>query len=148
MKPRKTWVVVADGALARLFERGEGGNLVQIADGVMEGSRELARDVEADRQGRSYESSGAARHAIEPKTDARTKIEEAFIDRVVERLETAERGGAFERLVVVAAPHALGQIRRRLPERLAAMVVATVDKDLTKADLGHVGRAVAEVADL
>lgn len=149
MKPKRTWVVVADGAAARFFARAEDeARLVQIPDGVLAGERGTASDLEADRPGRSYESATTARHAVEPHTSARDKVEEAFAETVAARLAAAADAGDYERLVVIADPHFLGRLRRVLPARVSERVVAELDRDLTRAPLGQVTETVAGLIQL
>lgn len=146
-KNDKVWIVVADGARARLLEAaGDGRGLLQVPGGVLEGSRALAGDIMADRPGRSYESVGGQRHAIEPRVSVRDQIEDEFVDEVIERLEQERAAGQFDQLVVVAAPRALGAFRKRAPAALTATVVATLDRDLTRAPLVDVEAAVRPFA--
>lgn len=149
MKAKTTWILVADGARARILQgQGPGQGLIQIPDGVFEGSRDLARDVGTDRPGRSVESVGGQRHAVEPHTPMRDQIETAFLQGVVDRLDKESKAGRFDALVVVAAPHALGTIRKIAPAALQEKIVATLDKDLTRAPIGDVEAAVKAVAVL
>lgn len=146
-KTNRVWIVVADGARARLLEAaGEGHGLLQVPGGVLEGSRALAGDIMAERPGRSYESVGGQRHAIEPRVSVRDRVEDEFIDEVIERLDQERAAGQFDELVVVAAPRALGSFRKRAPAALAATVVATLDRDLTLAPLGDIEMAVKPFA--
>ncbi|MEJ1157667.1 host attachment protein [Prosthecomicrobium sp. N25] len=147
MKAKKTWIVAADGARARLFAR-EGNTFVQVHDGVFEGGRDLAHDVGSDRPGRTHESSGPMRHSVEPKIDYRDKVEAAFLDGVIARLEAERRAGNLDRLVLVAAPEALGHLRRAMPEPLAETVVGTIPKDLTHAPLEQVVDTVTAAVPL
>lgn len=149
MKPKRTWVVVADGARARLFANAHPGEGLQpLADGVMEGSRALDSEIGTDEPGRAFESVGGQRHATEPRTSPHDAAETAFLRSVVERLEAGLDEGAFDRVVVIAAPHALGDLRDQMSKDLAATVKATIDKDLTRAPLDQIEREVGAVVDL
>jgi protein required for attachment to host cells len=85
-----------------------------------------------DAPGRSFESVGTARHAIEPRSDPERIEEQRFAGRIVERLEQAAEQSKFDRLVLVAPPRMLGHLRTALTPRLAGLISATIDKDLTK----------------
>lgn len=57
------------------------------------------------------------------------RTENIMADRLGEKLAA----GAFQHLVIVAAPAALGQIRPQLSKALQAAVIAELPKDLTNA---------------
>lgn len=133
MKPKTTWVLVADGASAKVFDyRGRGAGLFAI-DGLMfEQDHLRARDINTDRPGRSFSSAGHGRSAYQPETDPVHLREARFVKHVAETLEERFRLKEFDRLVIAAAPTALGDIRPLLSKELQAAVVAEVPKDLTR----------------
>lgn len=133
MKPKRTWVLIADGGRARvLSQTGKGHPLAEVEGMAMAADLPPSRDLGRDRPGRSYESHGAARHAIEGTSDPHDALEQAFLADVAKRLEARLAAGAFDRLVVVAPPRALAVLRRTMGRPLAAVVDAEVAKDLTK----------------
>lgn len=66
-KAKKTWIVVADAAQARVFATSRAGALRQVVDLRNTGLHRHARDAGTDRPGRSIDSAGAARRAEEPR---------------------------------------------------------------------------------
>jgi protein required for attachment to host cells len=88
------------------------------------------RDLVSDRPGRSYESVGGARHAIERENDPRFQEAVRFARRISCRLDDALKRGEFEELVVVAGPPFLGLIRHELSEQARQRVVHEIRKDL------------------
>ncbi|MGE0748905.1 MAG: host attachment protein [Rhodospirillales bacterium] len=130
-KKIRTWVVVADGAHAKAYlNEGPGTGLAAVPEMELAGTRALDRDIHTDRSGRqSNVPGGAARHAVDPRENARNQVERSFIREVADALAAAERDDAFDRLVVVAAPHALGDLRSLLPDAVARKVVAEIDRD-------------------
>jgi len=132
MKKTVTWVVVADGARARLFiNDGPGKGLKPIPDGDMSVPRPPTRDINADRPGRTFDSSGDGRHAMEPPSDPHRNAKRAFADDVAARLDAGHKRNAFDRLVLVAPPQALGDLRACLNNGVRAKVSAELNKDLT-----------------
>jgi protein required for attachment to host cells len=99
----------------------------------------------ADRPGRTFDSAGHGRHAMEPPTDPKRVEQHAFFTEVAERLEAAARGGKFDRLVLVAEPRALGELRRLLAPAVAAKVSAELDKDLTHLPPAEIGERLGGV---
>jgi protein required for attachment to host cells len=133
MKPRTTWVLVADGATAKVFSYDSNGAGLMPIEGMMFGQDHLrAQDIESDRPGRSFASVGHGRSGYEPETDPVQLREQRFVKHVAQTLEERFRRKEFDRLVVAAAPTALGDLRPQLSKELQAAVVAEVAKDLTR----------------
>ena len=89
------------------------------------------RDLMSDRPGRVHESSGTTRHAIEPHTDPVRNEERRFSAQVIDELEQRLAAGAFDRLILVAGPTMLGDLRAGLSAKLRAAVHFELAKDLT-----------------
>jgi protein required for attachment to host cells len=132
MKPIVTWVLIADGAQARVLENTGPGKGLNRVDGL-EFSQEplLARDINSDRQGRSFSSVGHGRSAYEPKTDPVDHREAAFLKTVAAMLDKKHCDRAYDRLVIAASPIALGDIRKALTEGVKKSIMAEIPKDLT-----------------
>lgn len=148
--PRRktTWVLVADGARARmLLAKGRGQGLEPVAEAEWRPSREPTRELGTDKPGRAFESaSPGLRHAMEPKV-AWQRFEKArFAREVAEMLAEAARREAFDAIVIVAPPQALGDLRAILDAAVAARITAEIPKDLTNVPLHDLPRHLAEVA--
>ncbi|MEZ5668261.1 MAG: host attachment protein [Alphaproteobacteria bacterium] len=140
MKKIVTWVVIADGQHARIVANdGPGKGLYQVPGGAMEGDARRGRDIVADRPGRSFDSAGQHRHGMEPSSDPRQLVEDAFLHGLLDRLSAAEAEGAFDRLVLVAEPKALGTLRKHMPQALSGRLSGDLAKDLTKTPLDQLG---------
>ena len=132
MKPTVTWILLADGAQAKVFEHsGPGTGLTPIRDLLFEEEPLQAREIMADKQGRSFSSVGHGRSAMEYSSDPVQVRETRFVKAVAEVLERKFQQSAFSRLIIAAAPTALGDIRDALSDRLKGAVVAEMPKDLT-----------------
>lgn len=131
MAGKVTWVVVADGARAHFFASEDGTLRAALDHDVVASTRSPGRDAESDRPGRSFESANAARHAMEPPTDWKTKERQRLARAVADELLNAVNRKAFDRLVVAAAPEMLGELRGTMDAQVARLVVAEIDKDLT-----------------
>jgi protein required for attachment to host cells len=108
----KTYVLIADGARARLFVVAEGTADLKPAFGQeFIGTNLPSREIGSDRPGRSFDSAGFGRHAMEPPTDPHRHAERVFAQEVAAVLEDARRRNEFQDLVVVAPPKALGDMR-------------------------------------
>jgi len=132
---RKTWVVVADGARARIFSPDRKlGKLVPAgpSDLVSPASRQRTRDLKSDRPGRGFGAArSGARHAFEPPHDYHKLEKHRFVAMVAGVLEDACSRGAFDDLILVVPRRSLGELRGLLGKRVLECVSHEVAKDLT-----------------
>jgi protein required for attachment to host cells len=133
MPKRKLWVVVADGARARIFRaNGETHRLEPVHEELYEPARMKGADLLADRPGRTFDRSrDQGRHAMEPDTDPKRVEKEKFAFRLADLLEDALNRDQYAELVLAAAPRMLGDLRDTLSPRVRERIVAELDKDLT-----------------
>ena len=68
---------------------------------------------------------------MEQKTDWHRFEKHQFAKRMAELLEDAAKRKAFDRLVLVAPPQALGDLRAELGRHAKEKVTGELDKDLT-----------------
>lgn len=133
MKPTKTWVVIADGDQAKIFEHDGPGKGLHIVDGLkLEQAHLKSGDIMADRPGRaSNPSSPGSRAAVDYRTDPAQERERRFVEHLADLLDQKHSEGAFERLVIAAAPAALGDLRPALSDAVRKTILAELPKDLT-----------------
>jgi protein required for attachment to host cells len=113
MKHKRTWIVVADGAQARiLLYTGHESGVRQLPNSDFREFHPPTRELVTDRPARVQESGSATRHAIEPRTDAHEQRKERFLAQLTSRLERAAQNNEFEHLVVVAPAPAMGELRK------------------------------------
>ena len=141
MKPRKTWILVADGARARVLENdGPGTGLTAALNFDFAASHAPTRDLTADKPGRGQGSAGSgagagaggtAGHAKPSKVDWHTFEKHLFAKTLAAALEGALQKSAYDDLVIVAPPAALGELRLALADGVKSRVSAELGKDLT-----------------
>jgi protein required for attachment to host cells len=125
------WVVVADGEKA-LFLRNEG-DAAYPNLGVF---RELSQDNPpnreqgSDRPGRMNDAGSAHRSGME-ETDWQQIGKERFAKEIAERLYKYAHAGRFKRLVLVAPPGVLGDMRKELHTEVSERLVGEIPKTLT-----------------
>jgi protein required for attachment to host cells len=131
------WVLVADGGKA-LFLRNEGDaqypNLRVMRE--MQEENPPTREQGTDRPGRLSDPSGP-RSAVED-TDWHRIAKERFADEIAERLYRMAHRGDFERILLVAPPQILGEMRKKLHKEVGARVIGEIPKTLT-------GHAVSDI---
>lgn len=130
MKKTTTWILIADGTQARVLEHtGPGKGLANVKGLDWSIPPLQSQDIDTDRPGRAHSTVG--RSAMEPKTDPAQHREAEFVRNIAGALDEKARAGAFDRLIVAAAPIALGQLRKVLSDHVRKAIVAELDKDLT-----------------
>ena len=129
--PNDTFVVVADGR-KMLFFRNDGDaqhpNLVverkRVQDNPSDG------DQASDRPGRSFASVGPGRSAYE-ETDFHQLEEDRFAAETAELLKKRALNNDFEKLIIVAPPKTLGELRKHYHKEVESRLIGEIDKTLT-----------------
>lgn len=132
MKAKVTWILIADGAHARVLENDGPGKGLKPVGGLKFSQEPLKnQDIVTDKQGRSFSSVGHGRSAYEPEVSPVDQREAKFVSTVAAELEEHHRAGNFDRLIIAADPTSLGTIRGLLSKSLQEAVLAELPKDLT-----------------
>ena len=136
--PHNSFVMVADGR-KMLFFRNDGDvdllNLQVVS--MAEKENPLNRDQMSDAPGRAFASVGSGRSSYE-STDFHELEESRFAVETAAILKRGAMEGAYEKLIVVAPPKTLGELRKHYHKEVANRLVAEIPKDLT-------GHPVAEI---
>ncbi len=148
MKPIKTCILVADGAHARVYlNDGPGHGISEMKAYARDIDLKASRDIDADRPGRAFDSGGEGRHAMESPTDSKRHAKDEFARALAEKINAAMTAGDFDRLVLVAAPATLGDLRQHLSKQSSDNIHGEIAKDLTHANdreiLAQVGSVLA-----
>lgn len=151
VRPPVTWILVADGGQAQVFVRSCVEKLIPLAGGTkhdhfeekvvrepapVPGMRWFAESPEQYQVGRNatgmvFVSKSKARHMSEPRIDARKEVKQHFAAFIAEQIDAARAKERFDRLVLVAPPRMLGEIKSLLAPATMKKVIAEMPKDLT-----------------
>lgn len=131
MQLKKTWVVVANGAIARIFSLAKG-YLTELTVLTHPETRMHGHDLVSDRPGSSFGSNGFGRYAMEQHTLPQKNEAEHFAKEVAQYLDLHHRKNEFQQLHVIAAPAFLGLLRHRLHAETQKGVLSELDKDLVE----------------
>ena len=149
MKPTRTWVLIADGARARILKQlGPGRELTAIDGMVFHRDHAATRDLVSDREGRSFSSHGPGRSAYEPHTDPHRDLKTKFAHQLAEVLAHGLEHNDYDHLVIVAAPATLGDLRTAISEHVRAKIVGEIAQDLTKTPNGEVATHLKDVLSI
>ncbi len=126
----QTWIVVADGAKARVMEYyGPDEPLVVVPDGEFSHPDLPSREIASDNRGQGYTGKGISQAGSKEFSSDPHEFEEArFIAQVSEFLNAHVTD--FDQLVVAAAPKALGTLRKKVSSDVQKKISAEFDKDL------------------
>lgn len=141
------WVVVADG----------GRGVVLVNEGTaMEPRLEVVRrygqdnpktsEQGRDKPPRTFESTGSRRSAAETP-DLHQRAEDRFVAGIMADLTRDAEGEAFDHVVIVAPPVALGEMRKAVNGSLSPRITAWLDKDLTKEPIPAITQAVVKALE-
>lgn len=149
MQKTKTWILVADGSRARvLLSEGWGSGLTPVEGKSFEIHIPPTRELGAEKPGRGYSPSQGRPFAVETRADWHRQAKENFLKSMADVLKEGAKARAFDRLVLVAPPQALGDLRAALAGRVQKMVVAEINKDLTHLSLKDLEKHLVEVVPL
>lgn len=127
----RSLVVVADGRQVRLFEERRRGGPLHERDEWSAGLTPSGR-------------SGSRTHVVEPR-DGSDPAEDRFLAAVAVRIAELTARHAFDSVVVIAPPRALGRIRSNLPTAARSRLRYTEAKERLNADLGVLQEALADL---
>ena len=140
-------IVVADQAEAIFYDCASPRMVPKEAARISDPAARLHdHDLVTERAGRSYESVGGARHALEREADPRYLGAVRFARRIARRLDEARRKDEFEELIVVAGPPFLGLLRAAFSKPTKARVTHEVPKDLVHSPVADLRRHLEEFA--
>jgi protein required for attachment to host cells len=127
--PRETWVLVADGASARLFRNLGGEN------GAVQLHQEEALELDP--------AEGVMPSVLPADMPLREAEEASFARQLAQQINQAALQGRFQHLVLAADPQTLGQIRPLLHEQVRSRLVAELPKNYTNVPREQIERALA-----
>jgi protein required for attachment to host cells len=129
--PKGTTVAVADGEKLNLFRNaGDEANpkLTALQD----------EDIANDNKG-----SGARHQSSSANPDDSQVAEDGFAAGIADLLNRQVLEGHIANLVVIAAPRTLGELRKHYHQKLSAVLVGEIAKDLTGHSMQDVEKAIA-----
>ena len=142
-KPKITWIVLADSSRALVVVRRATEPGFDVIVKMESGEAHVpSHDLGSDRPGRTQESANSAHHAIAPRHDPHQLRLTAFLGRVAAYLNAQSAARAFDRAIVFAPAHALGELREMLDDPTRKKIRSEA-KDLTKLPLDELPRHLA-----
>lgn len=144
MRKETTWVLVADAGRARVLEQsGPKGDLA-LVDGLdIAHPIPKTADMVRDSLPRTHDSVGPGRHAIAPRQDPH-RAEKSFAKELAHLLDARLATSAYDRLVIVAPPQMIGDLRPQLSDAVRSRLERELQVDLADAAVPEIARRLAE----
>ena len=142
--PHDAVVLVADGR-KMLFLRNQGDALNPnlIVEHAEEQANPADRDQTTDDAGRASSPQGASQSSMD-RADAHQVEENRFAASTADLLKRRALGNEFERLIVIAPPRTLGELRKHYHKEVSNRITAELAKDLTGHPVPDIERAIAD----
>jgi protein required for attachment to host cells len=145
LKPvsHNTLILVGDGQKALfLRNRGNAQHVELIVERIFEQDNPATREQGTDRPGRSTASPGAARSAME-EVDWHYIAKERFANELAEALYRQAHANLFEKLIIIAPPKVLGNLRKVLHAEVVERIAAEIPKEMTSHPVSEIVKLVA-----
>lgn len=138
-----TRVLVADGAKAMVFRNAGDAQAPNLKLEKSYGQdNPPTRDQGADKPGRTNDPFG--RRSSMETPDWHRLAEDRFIQSLAADMAADLSAGAYEKLVVVAPPIALGTLRKAMSAAVLEAIACEIGKDLTKHPVADIEKAVTK----
>ncbi|WP_343219453.1 host attachment family protein [Phyllobacterium endophyticum] len=141
---RHTWVVVADGEKALFLRNENSATHAQLSTiHQMHQQNPATREQGSDKPGRFSDGVGAHRSAMDD-TDWHEISKRRFAKEIADELYVHAHKRKFERLVLVAPPTILGELRQELHKEVLDKIVSEIPKTLTNHSMSDIQAIVEE----
>ena len=131
----KIWIVVADEGIARILSTSKSTEpLVEINSLSSFEAYDREQDLVSDKPGRGSNGAGKGKHAMDEKNTHKEQYAIRFAKQLGDLLEKNQHSKSYMKLIIVAAPHFLGLLRKELNKGVNELVSLEIAKDLTKLD--------------
>ena len=136
-------ILVGDGQKALfLRNRGHAQRVDLVVERIFEQDNPATREQGTDRPGRSFASVGVARSAMQ-EVDWHHIAKERFANELAEVLYRHAHANRFEKLIVIAPPKILGNLRKAFHAEVADRVEAEIPKELTSHPISEIEKLLA-----
>lgn len=125
-------VVVADNSRARVFTIDSPSSPLHEIEAMTHSEGRLhERDMTSDLPGK-IQGGADGGHAFEGRTNLKQQQTINFAKQVADYLDDTRKTNKLSKLLIVAAPAFLGELRKQMSDETAELVIFELDKDLTR----------------
>jgi protein required for attachment to host cells len=143
----KTWVVVADSSVARLFLFDEGDHkLIAIDTLVHPASTLMNQEIDTDRPGRVRKGRNDPRvFAMSTQVSPHREQMRQFAHTLARKLKHEFDRNHYDRLVLIAPPRFMGLLNQLIDTRIPERIITRVQRDLARIHEPELRDRVAEI---
>jgi len=128
---KRIWILTADNAEAVIYQSNGGkSDLIEHKRFTHPQSRQHDRELTSDLPGRTYDSAGHGRHAMEQPLDPKKHEAATFAKELADYLHQACSTGACDKLYIAAAPAFLGLLREHYSKPVQQVLAEELDRNL------------------
>lgn len=126
-------IMVADSARARIFTVDSAHSpLNEIETMAHPEGRIHEQNLVSDLPGKDSGKGGGGAHAFQEKTEPKREEMIEFARRIADYLDDTRKANNLNKLVIIAAPAFLGELRNHLSTETTEKIVFELDKNLTQ----------------
>jgi protein required for attachment to host cells len=131
--PHDTWIFIGDGQKALFLRNAGDEKFINLkAERVFAEVNPPSREQGTDRPGRGFKRAGTTQRSAMETTDWHELEKQHFVQHAAAAMEQLVRDRDVRKLIIVAPPRALADLRETLPPETRSKVIAEINKDLTK----------------
>ncbi|MDX8408092.1 MAG: host attachment protein [Mariprofundaceae bacterium] len=128
---QRIWILTADNAEAVIYSSNGGrSDLIEHKRFTHPQSRLHDRDLTSDLPGRTYDSAGHGRHAMEQPLDPKKHEAATFAKQLADYLHHACSDGSCNKLYIAASPAFLGLLREHYSKPVQQVLAQELDCNL------------------
>ena len=131
--PHDTWIFVGDGQKALFLRNAGDEKFINLkAERVFGEVNPPTHDQGTDRPGRGFKRAGTNQRSGMETTDWHELEKQHFVHHAATVMQQIVRDRNVRKLIIVAPPRALAELREALHPDVKNIVIAEINKDLTK----------------
>lgn len=141
----KTMIVVADSTRARIFTADSVHSpLNEIETMAHPEGRMHEQNMVSDMPGKDSGKGGGGDHAFQEKIEPKEQEMIEFAKRIADYLDNARKANELDKLLIVAAPALLGELRTHLSVETSEKIAFELDKNIAHHDVEDIRQHLSE----
>ena len=135
---KDTLVLVTDGRkLLFLRNQGDSEYMNLVVEKASERDDKPDRELSTDEPGSVFQSGSPGRSSYE-ETDFHQLEEDRWVHDAADKVNSRALSNDFDELVIIAAPKALGELRKKLHKETEKRTILEIDKEMTNQPLKEI----------
>lgn len=135
---KDTLVLVTDGRkLLFLRNQGDGEYMNLVVEKASERDDKPDRELSTDEPGSVFQSGSPGRSSYE-ETDFHQLEEDRWVHDAADKVNSRALKNDFDKLVIIAPPKALGELRKKLHKETEKRTILEIDKEMTNQPLKEI----------